>query len=158
MDEYYSIGYLIGAIIEGLICGFVAKKIGENKGYDNQFWWGFWLGVIGVIVVAVKPDNSNRQVNQYPVYQQSAPQVQTEPQKPKETIPEGFWKCPNCGKLYSQYTKSCNCGYQRVDSSEKKESQENDVMESLKKYKQLLDDGIITEEDFNAKKKQILGI
>ena len=33
-----------------------------------------------------------------------------------------------------------------------------DSSEDLRKYEQLLDDGIITQEDFNAKKKQVLGI
>ena len=31
-------------------------------------------------------------------------------------------------------------------------------MEELKKCKELLDSGLITEEDYNAKKKQILGL
>ena len=38
------------------------------------------------------------------------------------------------------------------------ENQKNDPTAELRKYKQLLDDGIITQEDFNAKKKQILGL
>lgn len=33
-----------------------------------------------------------------------------------------------------------------------------DVTEQIRKYKQLLDEGIITQEDFDAKKKQILGL
>jgi hypothetical protein len=33
-----------------------------------------------------------------------------------------------------------------------------DVAEELRKFKNLLDEGIITEEEFNAKKKQLLGI
>lgn len=31
-------------------------------------------------------------------------------------------------------------------------------MDELKKYKELLDQGIITQEEFDAKKKQLLGI
>lgn len=34
----------------------------------------------------------------------------------------------------------------------------NDNVAELKKYKQLLDDGVITQEDFDAKKKQLLGL
>lgn len=33
-----------------------------------------------------------------------------------------------------------------------------DAIEQIKKYKALLDEGIITEQDFNAKKKQLMGI
>ena len=35
---------------------------------------------------------------------------------------------------------------------------EVDNVAEIKKYKQLLDEGIITEEEFNAKKKQLLGL
>ena len=38
-------------IIWGIVWGFVAKAIGDSKGI-NGFWWGFFLGLIGVIVVA----------------------------------------------------------------------------------------------------------
>ena len=34
----------------------------------------------------------------------------------------------------------------------------NDPIEEIRKYKSLLDDGIITQEEFDAKKKQLLGI
>jgi hypothetical protein len=34
----------------------------------------------------------------------------------------------------------------------------SDAVDSLKEYKQLLDDGIITQDEFSAKKKQLLGI
>jgi hypothetical protein len=36
--------------------------------------------------------------------------------------------------------------------------QETSVTDEIRKYKALLDDGIISEEDFNLKKKQLLGI
>ena len=34
----------------------------------------------------------------------------------------------------------------------------NDEADQLKKYKDLLNDGIITQEEFDAKKKQLLGL
>ena len=34
----------------------------------------------------------------------------------------------------------------------------DDVVEQLKKYKQLLDSGIITQEEFDAKKRQLLNL
>ena len=36
--------------------------------------------------------------------------------------------------------------------------QQVDAAEELQKYKQLLDSGVITQEEFDAKKKQLLGI
>lgn len=37
-------------------------------------------------------------------------------------------------------------------------SQQNDVTQEIEKYKDMLDKGLIDEEEFKAKKKQILGI
>ena len=41
---------------------------------------------------------------------------------------------------------------------EQKQSSESDTIEQLQKYKGLLDAGVIIEEEFAAKKKQLLGI
>ena len=46
-----------------------------------------------------------------------------------------------------------------VDSVERKETPStSDVADEIRKYKQLFDEGIITEAEFEAKKKQLLGI
>ena len=34
----------------------------------------------------------------------------------------------------------------------------NDTADELKKFKELLDSGVITQEEFDAKKKQLLGL
>lgn len=39
-------------------CGRITKDMNEKKGYDGGFAWGFWLGLIGIIVVALKKDNT----------------------------------------------------------------------------------------------------
>lgn len=46
------------------------------------------------------------------------------------------------------------------DESTRYNAQQNrpDAFEEIRKFKQLLDDGIISEEDFNIKKKQLLGL
>ncbi len=48
--------YVIGWLISALIFGFIAKAIASGKGQEGGFWWGFFLGIIGLIVVAVKKD------------------------------------------------------------------------------------------------------
>lgn len=35
---------------------------------------------------------------------------------------------------------------------------ESDIAAQLRKYKQLLDEGVITQQEFEAKKKQVLGL
>lgn len=46
---------IIVVLIYSLVCGFVSKAINNNRGKDGGFWWGFFLGVIGIVVVAVRP-------------------------------------------------------------------------------------------------------
>lgn len=49
--------YIIGGLIGCIIFGFVTQYINNSKGYEGGFAWGFWLNIIGVIVVACKPEN-----------------------------------------------------------------------------------------------------
>ena len=46
------------------------------------------------------------------------------------------------------------------DPLEEKNSQDTSISsaDEIRKFKQLLDDGIITQEEFNVKKKQLLGL
>ena len=39
----------------GCVFGAVTKAINRNRGKDGGFWWGFFLGIIGIIIVAVRP-------------------------------------------------------------------------------------------------------
>ena len=53
----------LGVVVNGCIWGFVTNKVLETRGYDdNWFWWGFFFGMIAVLVAASKPivqENSN---------------------------------------------------------------------------------------------------
>ena len=46
----------------------------------------------------------------------------------------------------------------KISKVEHKKEDNYDSMNELKKYKKLLDDGIITQEEFDAKKRQLLGL
>ena len=46
----------IAILLVALVFGFITQSMGTGKGVKNCFWWGFFLGIIGVIVVAVKKD------------------------------------------------------------------------------------------------------
>ena len=41
------------------IFGTTTRRMSRSKGYEGGFAWGFFLGVIGIIVVAVRPDRLN---------------------------------------------------------------------------------------------------
>ena len=105
--------YIFVAIIQGLICGFVAQVVSENKGYEDGFFWGFLLGIIGIIVVACKPDNNSSYAS----------------------------------ALLSKET-------------EEKDKSEKELLnvQKLKSYKDLLDSGVITQEEFDKKKSELLDL
>ena len=69
MDSAYAIGYLVGGIVVSVICGAICKAISSNRGMEGGFWWGFLLWIIGIIVVAVRP-NENKSV---PIQAASSP-------------------------------------------------------------------------------------
>ena len=48
-------GMLIGMLIWRVILGLVARRVSKNRGRKGGFWWGFFLGMIGIIVEAVRP-------------------------------------------------------------------------------------------------------
>ena len=65
MDDAYFMTYMISAVVGGLIFGAICIAIIRSKGYEaapfsGWFWCGFFLGVIGLIIAAVKPENPNK--------------------------------------------------------------------------------------------------
>lgn len=48
-------------IIFCLVCGLITYSMNKNKGYDGGFWWGFFLTIIGIIVVALRPFNQKQE-------------------------------------------------------------------------------------------------
>lgn len=56
-------------VMTGYRClfGMLAQRISALRGKEGGFWWGFWLGVIGLMVVAFrKPDTEAVQVSASP--------------------------------------------------------------------------------------------
>jgi len=47
---------LVIYLINGLIFGFITLHVAQSKGYDKGFAWGFFLGLIGLLVVGFRPD------------------------------------------------------------------------------------------------------
>lgn len=98
-------------------------------------------------------------------------------------LTNGGWKC-TCGKVNEYYTGTCSCGIHKRDAEnaakirqeaeeaarkeeeEKRQLEKNqesaqdqkNSVEAVKAYKELLDEGIITQEDFDKKKKELLGL
>ena len=157
---------ILGVLICSLACGFATRKINESKGYDGGFAWGFWLGFIGLIVVACKPDNRS---SYYSILQSSGSASSLFNNSSEES-----WRCSRCTRMNPPYQTTCTCGITKTESDRfynEGDSQQSEPVavplptsksvseaEEIVRFKKLLDDGVITEEEFQAKKKQILGI
>lgn len=59
--EDYIFVYALALLLGSIVFGFVCKAIASGRGMHGGFWWGFFLWAIGVIVVAVRPNEN--QVN-----------------------------------------------------------------------------------------------
>lgn len=77
-----------------------------------------------------------------------------------------MWKCNGCGKENEKYIFVCSCGVKKSENdtiepryevdSDTIEFDRSDNIEAIKKYKELLDIGAITQEEFDIKKKELL--
>ena len=54
---------VITSLIVGVICGFVCIYIASSRGMEGGFLWGFFLGIIGIAIVALKPNDQIQKVS-----------------------------------------------------------------------------------------------
>lgn len=164
--------YFIGFIVWGLVWGFATKTVIKNKGYDdNWFWWGFFFGFIALIVACAKPENRSRydySDSQGSTLSYAASAYAHEVQS-KKTFHDGGWTC-KCGRVNNSYIGTCACGRTKAEiQKEENEAKEKEVqrqneaeelnrLNAIKELKSLLDAGAITQDEFDAKKQQLLGL
>lgn len=113
---------------------FIPATIAKKKGYSFGLWWlyGWLLFIVAIIHVSLIPDKNASSYPAAPAAQNSsypaAPVAQT-PSYPAAPAPSS----PSSAPVHS-------------------------TAEELKLYKELLDAGILTQEEFDAKKKQLLNL
>ncbi|MFI3325210.1 MAG: SHOCT domain-containing protein [Clostridia bacterium] len=145
--------YVVSGLIGAVIFGIATQKIIRDKGYDdNWFIWGFLFGFIALIVAASKPLESEKVVN-----------------VKESNFKNGEWLC-TCGTVNQVYNYDCKCGQTKQDVMIfKQNNKSNNIPNTIKttnksivtaddllKLKQLLDAGIITQDEFDAKKNKFL--
>ena len=156
---------VIAVIIWGCVWGIATKIVIENKGYDdNWFWWGFLFGFIAFLVAMAKPERKENSGNKS-LYSTKVDE---------NAVSKNGWICKKCGRDNFNYADFCLCGYKRLDSIRKEQncddSKEKIVVENIsnkqvvsaaeeiREFKKLLDDGIISQEEFDKKKQQLLDL
>ena len=164
--------FIIIAIIWGCIWGAATNVVIQNKGYDeNWFWWGFFFGFIALLVAMSKPDNNSKNYLVPTHLTESSTHLT---QSAKSIVPKDGWKCIKCGRGNSSYVGTCACGntklsnnnYSNNNNLNNKNSNNKPMApavpissaDEIAKFKRLLDDGVITQEEFEKKKKQLLGL
>lgn len=188
----FWIGFAAGIIaIFGAITGAVRES--EPILLTEFLSWIFFAVITIFTYVRIKKystlilENSNQVVSAatLPPKDIPSPVMAKEKVDVMTDIPDGGWRCSNCGKVHYSYETSCSCGKSIFDSAsivKKKEAviptidetlEENSMntvgqkdntntelspFDVIRKYKELLDEGIITQEEFDTKKKQLLGL
>ena len=156
----YFIGSLIGFIINGVVWGIITQLIISHKNYDeNWFWWGFFFGFIAVIVAAVKPVNRS-------YYETKILSSVAMEKHDNDILKNSGWKCKKCGRVNPSYTGTCACGNTKANNvaavsskpAAPQPAKEPDQFQAIRKYKELLDDGIIGQEEFDKKKNELLNL
>ena len=145
-------------IIRGAIWGFVTQSIIDNKGYqENWFGWGFFFGIIAALVALSKPPVQSN-------YDFSTGFLADERDKAYKNniVDDGGWRCHFCNRANPSYTGTCACGKTKADTLAVKSAQtqqinkQEDSLDKIKKLKELLDMGALTQEEFETKKKELL--
>lgn len=136
-------------IIFLVIKHLLAQRVGNialEKGYDYTgfYLFGFFEFLIALIVVLCLNDK-----NEDKKYGFSNVKLDTD-----------SWKCRKCGRINKNYVGTCACGSKMQKNKLIAERQYKEISnaDELKKYKDLLDSGVITQEEFDLKKKQLLGL
>ena len=148
--------------------GNVAQLIG--RGFGRYFFLSFFLSpLIGSIILAIKGRGTTEEIlneNAHIFYCSTCNSTYS-------SLGEKDEYCPQCGKLLAETTvlRDTWRGYSEDRKTKTKAEFANgqhmrnaDVVnhfnsaDELKKFKELLDMGAINQEEFDAKKKQLLGL
>lgn len=123
--------YLLIYGVQGAIWGWAVNKIIENKGYrENWFWWGFFFGLLALIVALTKPDlpgttegtdsyfgGGDSVVGRDYIFRGFGNERKT------TDVPAG-WRCTHCGKVNAGYVGTCGCGWDKAGNAPSKVSEQ----------------------------------
>ena len=134
--------FFYGIIIAGGL-GLIPAFIAQKKGYSFVLWWfyGWMLFIVAIIHVNLIPDRNP---------QQAPPRQYYRP----PTVPNNAQQAPT--GLYDQPPATPYMVRNSPDGRSAPPYRGQSAADELKKYKELLDQGVITAEEFQTKKEQLL--
>ena len=180
MDALSFLLVIVSLLIFNIICGAISEKINREKGYDGGFAWGFLLCVLGIVVTAVRPyrqtnETRNNNVSDVPHIfwctgcgstfssnDSRHTECPTCKCKLKETtIPREDWRrLSDVEKLQlkKEFAKSkhIKSSLYNDNNKEKTDSSSFSKADEIRKFKDLLDEGAITEEEYERAKAKLL--
>lgn len=136
-------GGLAAAAVGGALFGGVGAIVGSNVGSKTS------QEVMGQVDIIVTVNNINNPVINIPLFPHSVIKV------PKTGAGYEQWQ-RNVNELLGMFSVVLNNNSKNNDTSQL--PQINTGADDLRKYKELLDDGIITKEEFEEVKKRILAL
>lgn len=179
---------LLAYLIQGIIFGAITRYVAESKGYDGGFWWGFFLGMIGLLVVGFRPN----QTWQSDSLNNSAYWTQLQ-ENASGSSKHAMWrcvcgtenpvtlnycvrcrrnrsevnkddreKCPHCGAMNRKNNAVCFACSRSLKEEKQPEQDakpvpaQQEALALLESLAALHQQGILTDEEFDEKKKQIL--
>ena len=108
----------MGFLVNGIIFGLITEYVANSKGYEGGFWWGFFLGVIGLLVVGFRPNlqqESHYSYENTSKYYFSSPSAIDEAEivETSKSVPQKDekWVCIKCQTSNPEKSKfCCECG------------------------------------------------
>ena len=171
---------LVSLFIVNIICGVISEKINKEKGYDGGFAWGFLLCILGIVVTAVRPyrqyiKTRNNTVSEVPhIFWctgcgstfSSSNSRHTECPTCKCTLKETTILAEDWRRLSSDEKlqlkrefangKHIKSSLYNDNNKEKTDSSSFSKADEIRKFKDLLDEGAITEEEYEKAKTKLL--
>lgn len=179
---------LLAYLIQGMIFGSITRYVAESNGYDGGFCWGFFLGIIGLLVVGFRPnltgslDSLNNSAYWDHLQENASGSSKSAmwrcvcgTENPvtlnycvrcrrnrSELNKEDRKKCPHCGAMNRKSNTVC-FACNRPLKEEKQPEQDvkptatqQEALSLLKNLGELHQQGVLTDDEFFGKEKQIL--
>ena len=179
MDALSFLLVIVSLLIFNIICGAISEKINREKGYDGGFAWGFLLCILGIVVTAVRPYRQYIKVKNNTVSEvphifwcagcgstfSSSNSKHTECPTCKCTLKETTILAEDWRRLQEEEKLQLKREFangKHIKSSlynnnkEKNDSSSFSKADEIRKFKDLLDEGAITEEEYEKAKTKLL--